>query len=130
MSACMRSMGSAPGWYLGQGGVSDAGCQAAPLPAASILDYPTRAQLPAATLAATYSKPPASFQDSLSRSYVVRVKGSNANEGGGAMAQTEAGYRRKWKKWLAIYLAAAVVVYLIVFLVFFNHGGGGGGYGY
>src|SRR5215467_870051 len=47
-----------------------------------------------------------------------------------AMAQTEAGYRRKWKKWLAIYLAAAAVVYLIVFLVFFNHGGGGGGLGY
>src|SRR5215469_1051356 len=49
---------------------------------------------------------------------------------GRAMAQTEAGYRRKWKKWLAIYLAVAVVVYLIVFLVFFSHGGGGGGYGY
>jgi hypothetical protein len=45
------------------------------------------------------------------------------------MAQTEAGYRRKWKRWLAIYLAAAAVVYLIVFLVFFNHGGGAG-YGY
>src|SRR5215813_1169898 len=43
-----------------------------------------------------------------------------------AMAQTQAGYRRKWKKWLAIYLAVAAVVYLIVFLVFFNHGGGGG----
>ena len=46
------------------------------------------------------------------------------------MALTEAGYRRKWKKWLAIYLGAAAVVYLIVFLVFFRHGGGGGGYGY
>ena len=46
------------------------------------------------------------------------------------MAQTEAGHRHKWKKWLAIYLAAAAVVYLIVFLVFFSHGGGGGGYGY
>jgi hypothetical protein len=46
------------------------------------------------------------------------------------MAQTEAGYRRKWKKWLAIYLAVAAVVYLIVFLVFFSHGGGGGGLGY
>ncbi|HEY7431280.1 MAG TPA: hypothetical protein VH641_11160 [Streptosporangiaceae bacterium] len=43
------------------------------------------------------------------------------------MAQADAGYRRKWKKWLAIYLAVAAVVYLIVFLVFFNHGGGGGG---
>ena len=46
------------------------------------------------------------------------------------MAQTEAGYRRKWKKWLAIYLVAGAVVYLIVFLVFFNHGGGGGGFSY
>ena len=46
------------------------------------------------------------------------------------MAQTEAGYRRKWKKRLAIYLAVAVVVYLIVFLVFFNHAGGGAGFGY
>lgn len=45
------------------------------------------------------------------------------------MAQTEAGYSRKWKKWVAIYLAIAVVVYLIAFLVFFNHGGGGGGGG-
>jgi hypothetical protein len=46
------------------------------------------------------------------------------------MAQKEAGYRRKWKKWLAIYLAVAVVGYLIVFLVLFGHGGGGGGFGY
>ena len=46
------------------------------------------------------------------------------------MAQTHAGYRRKWKKWLAIYLAVAAVVYQIVFLVFFSHGGGGGGLGY
>jgi hypothetical protein len=46
------------------------------------------------------------------------------------MAQTEAGYRRKWKKWLAIYLALAAVVYLIAFLVFFNHRGGGAGLGY
>jgi hypothetical protein len=46
------------------------------------------------------------------------------------MAHTEAGCRRKWKKWLAIYLAVAAVVYLIVFLVFFSHGGGGAGYGY
>jgi hypothetical protein len=46
------------------------------------------------------------------------------------MAQTEAGHRRKWKKWLAIYLAAAAIIYLIVFVVFFNHGGGGGGLGY
>jgi len=46
------------------------------------------------------------------------------------MAQTEAGYRRKWKKWLAISLAVAAVGYLIMFLVFFNHGGGGAGFGY
>jgi hypothetical protein len=46
------------------------------------------------------------------------------------MAHSEARYRRKWKKWLAIYLAIAVVVYLIVFLVVFHHGGGGGGLGY
>jgi hypothetical protein len=46
------------------------------------------------------------------------------------MAQKEAGYRRKWKRWVAIYLAAAAVVYLAVFLVFFSHGGGGGGLGY
>jgi hypothetical protein len=47
------------------------------------------------------------------------------------MAQREAGYRRNWKKWLAIYLTVAAVVYLIVFLVVFHHGGaGGGGYGY
>ena len=46
------------------------------------------------------------------------------------MAQREAGYGRKWKKWLAIYLAVAVVVYLIVFFVFLSHGGGGGGLGY
>ena len=46
------------------------------------------------------------------------------------MAQTAVGFRRKWKKWLAIYLAAAAVVYLIVFLVFFSRGGGSGGVGY
>jgi hypothetical protein len=57
------------------------------------------------------------------------VKGSDTTKEA-AVAQTEAGYRRKWKKWLAIYLAVAVVVYLIVFLVFFHHGGGGGGFGY
>jgi hypothetical protein len=46
------------------------------------------------------------------------------------MAHRAAGYRRQWKKWLAIYLAVAAVVYLIVFLVAFHHGGGGGGLGY
>ena len=37
------------------------------------------------------------------------------------------GYGRKWKKWLAIYVAIGAVVYLVVSLVFFAHGGGGGG---
>jgi len=46
------------------------------------------------------------------------------------MAHTQAGYRRKWKKWLAIYLAVAAVAYLIVFLVLMSHGGGGGGGGF
>ena len=46
------------------------------------------------------------------------------------MAQTEAGHRRNWKKWLAISLAVAAVVYLVMFLVFFSPGGGGGGLGY
>jgi hypothetical protein len=43
------------------------------------------------------------------------------------MTERTAGYGRKWKKWLAIYVAAGVVVYLIVYLVFFAGGGGGGG---
>jgi hypothetical protein len=59
----------------------------------------------------------------------VTVKGSDTTKER-AMAQTEARYRRNWKKWLAIYLAVGVVIYLIVFLVFFSHGGGGGGLGY
>ena len=42
-----------------------------------------------------------SFQSSLSRPYVLQVKGSDTNEGA-AMAQTAAGHRRKWKRWLAI----------------------------
>jgi len=46
------------------------------------------------------------------------------------MAQKEAGYGRRWKKWLGIYLAVAAVAYLIVYLVFFHHGGGGGGFSY
>ena len=41
------------------------------------------------------------------------------------MAQKASGYGRKWKKWLAIYVAVGAVAYLIVFLVFFHHGGGG-----
>jgi hypothetical protein len=44
------------------------------------------------------------------------------------MAAQSTGYRRKWKKWLAIYVAAAAIVYLIVYLAFFSGGGGGSGY--
>jgi hypothetical protein len=43
------------------------------------------------------------------------------------MAKRVAGYGRRWKKWLAIYIGAGAIVYLIVFLVLFHHGGGGGG---
>jgi hypothetical protein len=46
------------------------------------------------------------------------------------MAHKMTGYGRKWKKWLAIYVAVGAVAYLIVFLVFFHHGGGAGGFGY
>ena len=46
------------------------------------------------------------------------------------MVQKMSGYGRKWKKWLAIYVAVGVVAYLIVFLAFFHHGGGPGGLGY
>ena len=47
------------------------------------------------------------------------------------MAQRLSRYGRKWKKWLAIYVAVGVVAYLVIFLVFFHHGGaGGGGFGY
>ena len=46
------------------------------------------------------------------------------------MSQKVAGYGRKWKKWLGIYVAVAAVVYFLLFLVFFHHGGGGGGSGY
>jgi hypothetical protein len=45
------------------------------------------------------------------------------------MAERSTGYRRRWGKWAAIYVAAAAVVYLIVYLVFFYHSGGGGGAG-
>jgi hypothetical protein len=47
------------------------------------------------------------------------------------MAQKSEGYGRKWKKWVAIYLAVGAIAYLIIYLVFFTHGGSaGGGYGY
>jgi hypothetical protein len=40
------------------------------------------------------------------------------------MAQTQPGYGRKWKKWLAIYVAVSAIAYLVIYLVFFHHGGG------
>jgi hypothetical protein len=46
------------------------------------------------------------------------------------MADGSTGYGRRWKKWLAIYLAVAAILYLIVYAVFFTHGGGGGGGGF
>ncbi len=39
------------------------------------------------------------------------------------------GYRGRWKKWLAIYVAVGVVAYIIVYFVFFYHSGGGAGGG-
>ncbi len=45
------------------------------------------------------------------------------------MAQRSTGYGRKWKKWLAIYVAAGLVAYLVVYLLFFARGGSGGGGG-
>jgi len=36
------------------------------------------------------------------------------------------GYGKKWKKWLAIYVAAGAVAYLILYFVFFFHHGSGG----
>jgi hypothetical protein len=43
------------------------------------------------------------------------------------MAENRTGYGRRWKRWLAIYVAVGVVAYLIIYLVFFHHGGSGGG---
>ena len=51
-------------------------------------------------------------------------------------ARGPSGYRGRWKKWVAIYVAAAAVLYLIIYFVFLHHsggsggGGGGGGGGY
>jgi hypothetical protein len=45
------------------------------------------------------------------------------------MAQRSTGYGRKWKKWLAIYVAVGLVAYLVVYLLFFANGGSGGGGG-
>ena len=46
------------------------------------------------------------------------------------MASERSGYGRKWKRWLAIYLAVGAVAYVILYVAFFHHGGGGGGFHY
>jgi hypothetical protein len=46
------------------------------------------------------------------------------------MASERSGYGRKWKRWLAIYLAVGAVVYVVLYVAFFHHGGGGGGFRY
>lgn len=46
------------------------------------------------------------------------------------MAEKTSGYGRRWKKWLAIYLAVGAVVYLAVYLLLMHHGGAGGGGGF
>ena len=46
------------------------------------------------------------------------------------MSSEQSGYRGKWKRWLAIYLAVGVVAYVVLNLVFFHHGGAGGGFHY
>ncbi|MGZ6546077.1 MAG: hypothetical protein ACXVEI_12245 [Actinomycetota bacterium] len=46
------------------------------------------------------------------------------------MASERSGYGRKWKRWLAIYLAVGAVAYVVLFFAFFHHGGGGGGFHY
>jgi hypothetical protein len=43
------------------------------------------------------------------------------------MANTQSGYRGRWKKWLLVYLAVGVVAYLAIYLLFFTGGGAGGG---
>ena len=43
------------------------------------------------------------------------------------MASEGSGYRRKWKKWLAIYLAVGAVAYFVIYLAFFAHASAGGG---
>jgi hypothetical protein len=46
------------------------------------------------------------------------------------MASEGSGYGRRWKKWLAIYLAVGAVAYFVIYLAFFHHGGGGSGFHY
>jgi hypothetical protein len=46
------------------------------------------------------------------------------------MASERSGYGRKWKRWLAIYVAVGAVAYVVLYVAFFHHGGGGGGFHY
>ena len=46
------------------------------------------------------------------------------------MASERSGYGRKWKRWLAIYLAVGAVAYFVLYLALFQHGGAGGGFHY
>jgi hypothetical protein len=46
------------------------------------------------------------------------------------MASERSGYGRKWKKWLAIYLAVGALAYVVLYVALFHHGGGGGGFHY
>jgi hypothetical protein len=46
------------------------------------------------------------------------------------MATERPGYGRKWKRWLAIYLAVGAVAYFVLYVALFHHGGGGGGFHY
>lgn len=41
----------------------------------------------------------------------------------------EGGWRKHWKKWLAIYVGAAVVLYGVIYLLLQAGGGGSGGGG-
>ena len=46
------------------------------------------------------------------------------------MASERSGYRRNWKRWVAIYLAVGAVAYVVLYVAFLHHGGGGGGFHY
>jgi hypothetical protein len=45
------------------------------------------------------------------------------------MSEKKPGYRRNWKKWLAIYVVVGLIVYAIIYLMLSTSGGGGGGGG-
>jgi hypothetical protein len=46
------------------------------------------------------------------------------------MASTGSGYRRSWKRWVAIYVAVGAVAYLAIYLLLMHHGSGAGGGGF